>query len=166
MLLKYPKSNVVIIYDVIDKDDICWIDMECLECLDDAPKPLNVHMEDLKLGLEQLHTLGVVYIDIKVDNIGYSTLDKVYKIFDFNCSGIVDIHSPKLWNRTPCPDSYNYNILKNKEENLNSLYDLDALALEYKLHILKSLNLNSLHDLDALALDYSLYDLDALALKY
>jgi serine/threonine protein kinase len=130
-LLKCPKSNVVKIYDVIDKDDICWIDMECL---DNVHKPLNDYMQDLKLGLGQLHTLGVVYIDIKSDNIGYSPIDKVYKIFDFDCSGIVDIHSPKQWERAPYDKAYKYKNLKRKEEMLNSLYELDALAfkMEYK----------------------------------
>jgi serine/threonine protein kinase len=130
-LFKKPQKNVVQIYDVVEKDDICWIDMECL---DDGYKPLSAYMINLKCALEQLHTLGVVYIDIKSDNIGYSTKDGVFKLFDFDCSGIVYLDLPTQWEREPLHISAKYQQLKFEEDKVASLYELDNIAfeLEYK----------------------------------
>jgi serine/threonine protein kinase len=130
-LLKCPKPNVVKVYNVVENNEHCWIDMECLE---DKYVPLDKYVQDLKQGLGQLHTLGVVYIDIKADNIGYSIIDNVYKIFDFDCSGIVNTHFPKQWERAPYHNSFKYKNLRNKEDMLTSLYEMDALAfkMEYK----------------------------------
>lgn len=131
-LLKCPMPNIVCIYDVQEGlDGISWIDMEYL---DDTYKRLSTYVDDLKSGLEQLHTIGVVYIDIKSDNIGYSSKDNKFKIFDFDCSGIVDIQSPTKWEREPFHDSFKYKVLKQQENNVTSLYELDELAfqLEYK----------------------------------
>lgn len=131
-ILKCPMRNVVRIYDVHDEmNGISWIDMEYLE---NDNKLISVYLEDFKQGIKQLHSLGVVYIDIKEDNIGYSHIDRVYKIFDFNCSGIVDTQSPKEWKKQPYNNSFKYRELKERENSLNSLYELDSLSfeMEYK----------------------------------
>lgn len=130
-LLNNPQKNVVQIYDVVEHDKLCWIDMECL---DDCYNPLSAYMNDLKCGLEQLHSLGVVYIDIKSDNIGYSTKDGVFKIFDFDCSGIVSLDTPTKWEREPLHISAKYKRLRLEEDKVSSLFELDTLAfeMEYK----------------------------------
>lgn len=130
-LFDNPKKNVVQIYDVVEKDDMYWIDMECL---DDSYKPLVEYAADLKCALDQLHSLGVVYIDIKSDNIGYSTKDGVFKIFDFDCSGIVYLDSLTQWEREPLHISAKYKRLRLEEYKVSSLFELDALAfeMEYK----------------------------------
>lgn len=130
-LFANPQKNVVKIYDVVEKDGVCWIDMECL---DDSYRPLFDYENDIKCALDQLHSIGVVYIDIKSDNIGYSTKDGVFKLFDFDCSGIVYLDSPSVWERQPLDIAAKYKRLKLEEENVSSLFELDALAfeMEYK----------------------------------
>lgn len=130
-LLANPQKNVVKIYDVVEEKDNCYIDMECL---DDAYQPLSKYVDDLKDGLLQLHSLGVVYIDIKSDNIGFSPNDNVFKIYDFDCSGIACVEEPTEWERRPFYNSARYKSLKVHEDTISSLYEIDALAfeMEYK----------------------------------
>jgi serine/threonine protein kinase len=127
MLKDNPQPNVVKIYDVVQDDDTWYIDMEHL---DDSYVPLNKYAFDFKKGLEQLHNIGVVYIDIKEDNKGYSVIDGVYKVFDFDCSGIVDIASPKKWIMKPYRNSARYQDLKHVEDYVTSLYELDNMSWE------------------------------------
>ena len=51
-----------------------------------------------------LQNLGIMYIDWKRDNIGIGRLDGELKLFDFDVSGIIDLHTnewllppPKCW---------------------------------------------------------------------
>jgi hypothetical protein len=48
----------------------------------------------------ELQTFGILYIDWKIDNIGFSKTDNTYKLFDFDCSGIMDIET-KEWKKKP-----------------------------------------------------------------
>jgi serine/threonine protein kinase len=130
-LLVSPQPNVVKIYKVVKTERHCFIDMEKL---DDTYVPYKTYLEDFKKGLNQLHGLGVAYIDIKSDNIGYSSIDKCYKIFDFDCSGLVDMKNECKWERRPFEGLMYENICK-VEESLVSLYELDNVALKkaYKL---------------------------------
>lgn len=43
---------------------------------------------DIKHQLDRLHELHIVYIDIKQDNMGISSIDHKWKLFDFDSSGI------------------------------------------------------------------------------
>lgn len=45
-------------------------------------------IDDIRNSLNLLHSMNVIYIDIKNDNIGYSHIDRKWKIFDFDASGI------------------------------------------------------------------------------
>ena len=47
-------------------------------------------VRDIQQCLEELHKLHIIYIDLKDDNIGYSHIDKRWKIFDFDSSGIAN----------------------------------------------------------------------------
>ncbi len=128
MLLETPQPNVVKIYNAVLDGDICYIDMEYL---DDKYVPFKEYEVDFKKGLNQLHSLGIVYIDIKQDNIGYSTKDKVFKIFDFDCSGIVCKDNTKAWLCPPI-EGFKYRSFKHHEPTLHTLFDLDMLCWEHE----------------------------------
>ena len=44
-------------------------------------------LKDMTNARNYLLEIGVVYIDWKLDNIGWSDEDKVFKLFDFNLAG-------------------------------------------------------------------------------
>lgn len=80
LLKLHPHPNIVAIYD-IGPD---YVDMELLA--------VNICLEQIKLFLTQLedvknllHSLGIVYLDWKMDNIGMDNKG-VVKIFDFDLS--------------------------------------------------------------------------------
>ena len=92
LLKDNPHRNCVTIYDVRFHS----IDMEFL----DTNVPLkHSHLADIQSALIHLHSLGVVYIDLKTDNIGYSHIDRCYKIFDFDMSGVT--RDEKTWSYKP-----------------------------------------------------------------
>lgn len=62
--------------------------------------------KDIKKCLERLHDMDIIYVDLKEDNIGYSHVDKKWKIFDFDSSGIC-APSKDRWIREP-PFYYQY----------------------------------------------------------
>ena len=101
LLMKNPHNNIVKIY-AIGKD---YIDMELL----------NTHINPSKLivikneiaGLKTyLQSLGIMYIDWKLDNLGISD-DKQFKLFDFDASGLIDINT-NIWLIEP-PRFWSYN---------------------------------------------------------
>lgn len=109
-ILRCPHPNIVKIYDVVKTDKTCYVDMELLE---DRYVPLRFKIDSLRAALQHLHNLNVVYIDIKDDNIGTSISNGEYKLFDFNCSGIVDKNNPKIWLMKPwtnvsCIETYEH----------------------------------------------------------
>ena len=55
---------------------------------------------------DYLQSIGIIYIDWKIDNIG--KIDGNFKLFDFDGSGIIDIDSGK-WLSIPAP-YYKYRI--------------------------------------------------------
>lgn len=59
----------------------------------------NIH-RDILQNLKELHKMGIIHVDLKNDNIGYSHLDKRWKVFDFNISGIMRSNK-KDWLRAP-----------------------------------------------------------------
>lgn len=100
-LYKYPQKNLVTIYRIQlpTKGSDGYIDMEFLQLLEDT-KEYKLNMENINFfdslendvinGLEQLHNLCIVYVDLHVGNVGWSKIDKCWKIFDFNMSGILN----------------------------------------------------------------------------
>ena len=84
ILMKNPYKNVIKIYHVGED----YIDMELLNVdmsKQDISKIKNIMME-VKTYLQ---SLGIMYIDWKLDNIGISE-DGEIKLFDFNASGLID----------------------------------------------------------------------------
>lgn len=130
-LLKNPCKNIVTIYNVFKTKDICYIDMENLN---DEYVKLSETIDSLQYALKHLHSLGIVYIDIKTDNIGKS-IDGNYKLFDFDNSGIVDIKNSKIWCLRPTDECIIYNSVKKYEFSLTELYELDHIILKIKYNI-------------------------------
>lgn len=126
LLKDNPQENIVTIYNV--KGNI--IDMEMLDM--SIPRKNIQHIEN---GLKKLHELYIVYIDLKDDNIGYSHIDKVFKLFDFNMAGIVNKSDDNKWFLPPCKG---YILRKiNDTVDINNLYKIDNYALEFYIKDLK-----------------------------
>jgi hypothetical protein len=84
ILIKNPFPNIVTFYE-INKN---YIEMEEL----DMKTKLNIGKvkEIMKNVKDFLQSLGIMYIDWKLDNIGIGK-DGNYKLFDFDASGLVDL---------------------------------------------------------------------------
>jgi serine/threonine protein kinase len=125
-LIKNPHINIVKIYKIFKFNDICYIDMEKL---DDNYISLTKTICNLRLALNHLHKQGIVYIDIKSDNIGKS-IDGQYKLFDFDNCGIVNDKNPRQWDLKPCNKCVIYNKIKNYEDFILDFYELDFIILK------------------------------------
>jgi serine/threonine protein kinase len=124
LLMKNPHKNIVKIYDV-GKD---YVDMELLDDdirIEDMSKIKNIMME-VKTYLQ---SLGIIYIDWKLDNIGISE-DGQFKLFDFNASGLIDIETKK-WTIKPI-EWWSYN--KAIEDGMVTPSDIDnySFDIEFK----------------------------------
>ena len=110
-LLHCPCPHCVHIYDVHEEGINTYVDMEILDTKRDLQSEKEKIYNDIRMGLEELHLQQVVYIDLKDDNIGFSEKDKVWKLFDFDASGISDAYFEK-WLIEP-PHYYAYkNVIK------------------------------------------------------
>ncbi|MDI9313033.1 MAG: hypothetical protein QM535_22675, partial [Limnohabitans sp.] len=101
-----------------------YIDMELLETdmsLQDTNKIKNIMM-NVK---SYLQSLGIIYIDWKLDNIGISDDGKI-KLFDFDVSGLIDI-ATKEWIIEP-PKYYSYN--KAIQHGMVTPIDIDNYAFD------------------------------------
>jgi serine/threonine protein kinase len=123
ILMNYPHPNIVKYYKINDE----YIDMELLDIKKDLKKHKKEIIKIMKNVKEYLQDLGVLYIDWKYDNIGYSKIDKTYKLFDFDVSGLIDIKTNK-WLIKP-PNYWNYdNAIKN---NITDPYEIDDYCFNY-----------------------------------
>lgn len=125
-----PQKNIVTIYNINDN----FIEMEYLntEYAINSIDIIEKVYGDITDAITQLHELDIVYIDLKLDNIGYSKTDNCFKLFDFDCSGIVNEYNTKKWKEKP----YSGYIFKRNEYYVNfcdSLYDLDFFIMENEL---------------------------------
>ena len=98
LLMKCPHNNIIKIYG-IDKD---YIDIELLNT-DMTREDIGNVKKTMMEVKTYLQNLGIMYIDWKLDNIGISA-NKQVKLFDFDCSGLIDIktkewiiHPPSYW---------------------------------------------------------------------
>ena len=97
-IMNNPNPNVVTIYNVNRNDSI--IDMELL----DTEYELNNENKEkidkmIKNVIVYLHSLHIMYIDWKYDNIGMDK-DGNFKLFDFDSSGIANDSNTK-WIKSP-----------------------------------------------------------------
>lgn len=74
------------------------------ELLNTSRMEIKIMKSDITESVEVLSGFNIVYIDFKLDNIGYSWTDKRYKLFDFDCSGVKK--SSTQWKISP-PLYYN-----------------------------------------------------------
>jgi serine/threonine protein kinase len=126
-IMQNPCHNVVEIYDVVENGREWYIDME----------ELDVHcfgwehcILDVINALTQMHALNIVYIDIKEDNVGFSRKDGVFKLFDFNCSGILNKDAKNTWLFQPYQEGFTYKSVMEYEKYLPSLGQLDDMIIK------------------------------------
>jgi serine/threonine protein kinase len=82
LIQRNPHQDLIRIFSVTS----AYYDAELL----DTEKRLKREViSDVQTNLEQLHRLGIIYVDLKDDNMGYSYLDDRWKLFDFDCSGTI-----------------------------------------------------------------------------
>lgn len=127
-LIANPQPNIVTIYQIIEKDDHWYYDAELLDINISPQNPINpLH---IKQALEQLHQQGIIYIDLKEDNIGYSHKNKTWKIFDFDASGrTIDF---KTWQHPPPPKWAAYKIaLKQKHKLEEHWTQVDTIKYNF-----------------------------------
>ena len=97
-----PQPNIVDIYEVVEPTNTekGYISQEVLIPLEDEnARRLQIdervidYLDTLdravEAALSQLHSLCIVYIDLHIGNVGWSTKDQCWKIFDFDHSGIL-----------------------------------------------------------------------------
>lgn len=98
ILMDHPHPNIVKYYDVTD--DYITMEQLCTEkaascCVGLEPTSHDDLIEIQEL-MEKVKTylqgLGIMYVDWKFDNLAKS-VDGVYKLFDFDASGLVDLNS-------------------------------------------------------------------------
>ena len=105
-LLSASCPHCVTIYQVKEQGKHSYIDMERLDTKPYDPSEKELLKHDVKMALEEMHVLHIVYIDLKDDNVGFSETDQVWKIFDFDVSGIAN-PSFTTWIEQP-PYYYSY----------------------------------------------------------
>jgi serine/threonine protein kinase len=95
-----PHANIVTLYAVEDT----YIDMEVLntDLSGVARNAIKTAMQDVQ---KHLHSLGIMYIDWKLDNIGISD-DGHIKLFDFDVSGTIHTKTSE-WELKPL-EYYSY----------------------------------------------------------
>ena len=77
-----------------------------------SSKEIEVLREHMTRAKDHLQSLGISYVDWKIDNIGYSHQTKQYKLFDFDGSGLFDKENNNRWINCPEPfNIYRYSII-------------------------------------------------------
>ena len=99
-----PHPHIVAIYDVTDE----YYDMELVKTgLTSVPVEDRECMRELK---RHLQSLGIAYLDWKIDNFGLDE-NGTLKMFDFNACGLFETKSSccghkSVWKRPPDFDGY------------------------------------------------------------
>lgn len=109
-------KHIVKIYHV----DYGYYDAELVQTsIQFTEENVNQIIDDMKHAKEELQSKGIMYIDWKSDNLGYSITDNLYKLFDFDSSGIANC---KSWIKMP-PHRWLYK--KAIEKSYTSPIDID-----------------------------------------
>lgn len=109
ILKKQHFSHVVKVYKV----QYLFFDMELLNTdIKINPENVNCFLNDMRLAKEELQSLGIMYIDWKLDNVGQNSFG-TYKVFDFDTSGIIDVKTGNWINSPPKRWAYHYGINNN-----------------------------------------------------
>jgi serine/threonine protein kinase len=131
ILMNNPHPNIVTFYDVNDR----YLDMEELDSPHSNPEFYD-NFKDETLIIRKamidvkdfLQKLGIMYIDWKYDNIAKGK-DGNYKLFDFDGSGIVDLHT-NMWKVKP-PNYWTFN--RAKEKHCKTPKEIDDWSFRYNI---------------------------------
>jgi len=121
ILMKNPHKNIITIYDVGSD----YINMELLNT-DMSGEDLDNVINIMRGVKTYLQSLGIMYIDWKLDNIGISD-DGQIKLFDFDVSGLINAETNEWIKKPPMFWSYNkavQNGMKTPTEIDNYAFDI------------------------------------------
>ena len=128
-LLKTPLENIVKVYEIIYEPYIS-IKYELLD-MDRKIPEFEYIKSNIVSGLNSLHSINCVYIDIKEDNMGYCINDKCWKLFDFDCSGITTPDFNK-WVLKP-PDYFMMRNIRDFEKNIKKYVSINKISEKKKM---------------------------------
>ena len=126
ILMEHPHPNIVHYYDI----NTSYADMEQVNTEKSNPlyklvmtrEDLNEIIEVMSKVKDFLQTLGIMYVDWKLDNLGKS-VDGKYKLFDFDASGLSDLKTHK-WKLKANPNYWSYNeAIKNGAQTPKEIDD-------------------------------------------
>jgi serine/threonine protein kinase len=120
LLMKFPHKNIIKIYGIGND----YIDIELLNTDMSSEDTINIKnaMMEVKTYLQNL---GIIYIDWKLDNIGIGENQQI-KLFDYDCSGLIDIETKEWIRRAPFYWSY-IEAIKN---GMKTPSDIDNCAFD------------------------------------
>lgn len=97
-------------------------------------------VSDLRKNLDEFHRLGIIYIDFKRDNVGFSKKDNCFKFFDFDFSALINPEDPTKFINPP-NTGYNLRDALRKSKNItfSNFIELDNYLFE---KFLKDMNLD------------------------
>ncbi len=115
MLKQTPYDHIVTFYTITQS----YIDMELIipaneYNLSDLDRSLMI--QHLSKAKEYLHSIGIVYLDWKIDNCGIDKHGR-FKLYDFDVSGIIDLQTNQ-WILEAPPNMWAY-----RYANKNGIYD-------------------------------------------
>lgn len=134
IISKKPHPNIVIFFVI----NTISLDMEILNTeykISNEAQALKL-ITDMKNARNHLLSNGIAYIDWKLDNIGWSEEDQVFKLFDFNVSGIYDIKTSRWINEPEKYYAYNLAVKNNITDpigidSFNFNIMVDELLMEF-----------------------------------
>ncbi len=131
LLFKSPNPKLLRIYNVVNCDDtLMYYDAELLDTDRRAEVRGTFKKTEVQECIDELHRFNIVYIDLKLDNIGYSFVDKRTKVYDFDSSGICSIDG-NVWIVEP-PKWYAYKqALKIKHKLVEHTVNVDTTKYDF-----------------------------------
>jgi serine/threonine protein kinase len=118
LLMKKHHGNIIKIYNIGEN----YIDMELLNT--DMSKENKSEIKNVMIQVKTyLQSLGIIYIDWKLDNIGISD-EGIFKLFDFDASGLIDIQTNDWIIRPP----HWYKYKRSIENGMKKPLDIDNYA--------------------------------------
>lgn len=103
ILMRKSHTNIVKIYEI----GVNYIDMELLNINLDSIEISKIK-EVMRGVKDYLQSLGIMYIDWKLDNIGINN-DSNLKLFDFDVSGMIDTNNGEWITKMAPPKYYSFN---------------------------------------------------------
>lgn len=105
MLLENPQRNVIKVLG-IGQFHIDYQKVDTTKKINFSNKQIK---KDIRNGLNNLHHMGIIHLDLRDDNLGYDHQAKEWVIFDFDLAGIFDVNNPNQWLDPGEPLIWHYN---------------------------------------------------------